>query len=207
MANKYLAPLILAYGSLIGNTEAKVKTPRKQYVKYQSGLKLEVVTNPNDKYCPIKYFKDNKNTNKLVRVNPSDLDKKVSEHFEVKEFARIDQPSYVPEEYKQTVNGEDYFRCIRLNPKLLSYLEKTRKVTGKLEVIHGYRPPNYNSKVEGAKHSTHPNGNAADTKYTLKDKSKKVRKRIDEIFADEGLGIGPTVTHFDVRGKRARWFY
>ncbi|MBS3151781.1 hypothetical protein J4230_00050 [Candidatus Woesearchaeota archaeon] len=116
MTNKTLIPLILGYALYIGDAEAgtRARVPKKKYVTYPSGLKLEVVTNPNDKDCPQKYFRDPNNSgNKLVRVRPSDLDKKVSPHFDVGEFALIHHQEDVPEKYKQRIGEEDYFRCIR----------------------------------------------------------------------------------------------
>ena len=78
-----------------------------------------------------------------------------------------------------------------------------------VRVLSGYRSPEYNASISGAKRSQHMQGRAAD--IAVKDHSPaQVADAIEALIAagrmqDGGLGRYPGFTHYDVRGSRARW--
>lgn len=52
---------------------------------------------------------------------------------------------------------------VKVSPELVAKLEKLRQVVGRpIKINSGYRSPEYNKKVGGAKHSQHMDGRAAD---------------------------------------------
>ena len=114
---------------------------------------------------------------------------KLSEHFSVKEFACSD--------------GSDE---IRIDPKLVDYLEKIRAHFGKpVRITSGYRSPAYNAKVGGVKNSYHLKGMAADIVIDGV-KSKEVAQYAETIGCG---GIGwyeaRNFTHIDTRSGCVRW--
>lgn len=114
---------------------------------------------------------------------------KLSEHFSVKEFACSD--------------GSDE---IRIDPKLVDYLEKIRAHFGKpVRITSGYRSPTYNAKVGGVKNSYHMKGMAADIVIDGV-KSKEVAQYAETIGCG---GIGwyeaRNFTHIDTRSGCVRW--
>jgi uncharacterized protein YcbK (DUF882 family) len=76
-------------------------------------------------------------------------------------------------------------------------------------VISGYRSPDYNTKIKGAKRSQHLFAKAADivvpgmTSLEVRDTIIKLIK--EGKMRKGGVGIYPTFTHYDVRGFNARW--
>ena len=114
---------------------------------------------------------------------------KLSEHFTVREFACSD--------------GSDE---IRIDPKLVDYLEKIRAHFGKpVRITSGYRSPTYNAKVGGVKNSYHLKGMAADIVIDGV-KSKEVAQYAETIGCG---GIGwyeaRNFTHIDTRSGCVRW--
>ena len=114
---------------------------------------------------------------------------KLSEHFTVREFACSD--------------GSDE---IRIDPKLVDYLEKIRAHFGKpVRITSGYRSPAYNAKVGGVKNSYHMKGMAADIVIDGV-KSKEVAQYAETIGCG---GIGwyeaRNFTHIDTRSGCVRW--
>lgn len=114
---------------------------------------------------------------------------KLSEHFTVREFACSD--------------GSDE---IRIDPKLVDYLEKIRAHFGKpVRITSGYRSPAYNAKVGGVKNSYHLKGMAADIVIDGV-KSKEVAQYAETIGCG---GIGwyeaKNFTHIDTRSGCVRW--
>lgn len=79
-----------------------------------------------------------------------------------------------------------------------------------IHINSGYRTKAYNDKQPGsAKNSQHLSGKAADitTKYFT---PKQVAAAIEELIAVKlmkqgGIGKYPGFTHYDIRGKKARW--
>lgn len=113
----------------------------------------------------------------------------LSPHFTVREFACSD--------------GSDE---IRIDPKLVDYLEKIRAHFDKpVRITSGYRSPAYNAKVGGVKNSYHMKGMAADIVIDGV-KSKEVAQYAETIGCG---GIGwyeaRNFTHIDTRSGCVRW--
>ena len=100
--------------------------------------------------------------------------------------------------------------------KVLQNLQVLRDACGKpISVMSGYRSPERNENVGGAKKSQHMEANACDIK--IKDmKPEDAAKLVEKLIAEGkmcqgGLGIYPRSTaaegwiHYDTRGVKARW--
>ena len=90
--------------------------------------------------------------------------------------------------------------------RLLDLLEDIRAHFGKpVNINSGYRCPNHNAAVGGAKGSQHLKGTAADLWISGVD-PQKVYDFADGLVGHAG-GVGDydTFTHIDVRGHKARW--
>lgn len=117
--------------------------------------------------------------------------KQLSAHFKVREFACGD--------------GSD---AVLVAPRLVMVLETVRTHFDAPVVIHsGYRTPQYNAKVNGAAHSQHCYGMAAD--ISVKDQTPAaVAAYARQLMPDWG-GVGvyakKCFTHIDVRETRADW--
>ena len=131
----------------------------------------------------------------MVEINAyskaKDGGKKLSTNFTVKEFACKD--------------GSD---AVLVAPRLVMVLQSIRSHFGVPVVIHSaYRTPQYNAKVDGAAHSQHCYGTAAD--ITVKGQTPAaVAAYARELMPDWG-GVGvysqKGFTHIDVREVRADW--
>ena len=97
--------------------------------------------------------------------------------------------------------------------KLLSeQLQILRDYIGKpIKINSGYRSPEYNHKIGGAKHSQHKLGNAADIRVEGVS-PREVHSIISELIKDGrmkegGLGKYNSFTHYDIGydGKKRRW--
>lgn len=115
-------------------------------------------------------------------------------YFETSEFASKDgQPSTWP-----TV----------VNPQLIELCNAVREEFGRpLKVNSGYRSPEHNEKVGGAKNSMHVLGQAADIAPLKKDMKHiadlwRIAKKLNP---SGGVGLYDTFVHLDVRGYAARW--
>lgn len=90
--------------------------------------------------------------------------------------------------------------------------EVNRLYPGKERIVivnSGYRCPEWNRRVGGAKSSKHMSNpvNAADIRIPGIT-PKQLGVICDKIFHDGGVGLGgATIVHVDDRGKRARWYY
>lgn len=96
-----------------------------------------------------------------------------------------------------------------VNPSLVDGLQKLRDKTGRsITILSGYRCPEHNRKVGGAKLSQHPQGTAADITIEGLNEVEMVlaAEQIPE-FRTGGIGFYPGrgFAHVDVRGSRARW--
>lgn len=119
----------------------------------------------------------------------TDKNKSLSTHFTVEEFASKD--------------GADE---VKIDTKLVSYLEKIRTYFGKPTVINsGYRTPEHNAKVGGVKDSYHVKGMAADICV------QGVASKDVALYA-ESLKIGgigwyekQNFVHIDTRSGSVRW--
>jgi uncharacterized protein YcbK (DUF882 family) len=93
---------------------------------------------------------------------------------------------------------------------LANNLQVLRDALGKsITITSGYRSPEHNAKVKGAKNSQHITGMAADIKVTGMT-PKEVALVIEGLIESGkmkqvGLGIYPSWVHYDIRGIKARW--
>lgn len=114
---------------------------------------------------------------------------RLSEHFDSEEFKCKD--------------GKEH----AINKKLIDGLEELRKLAGKpIHINSGYRSPEYNKKIKGAKYSQHLLGNAAD--ITIQGYTPKQIKAMAEkiaVFKNGGIGLYKTFVHVDVRSGKSRW--
>ena len=113
---------------------------------------------------------------------------KITEHFRVKEYACKDgSPIVFVDEY------------------LAEMLEILRKTIKKPIIItSGYRTPEHNKKVGGAKYSFHMRGMAAD--IIVKDMTPKdVAKELDKLAPNScGIIVYESWVHFDTRNNKYR---
>ncbi len=115
--------------------------------------------------------------------------KLLSAHFKVREFACGD--------------GSD---AVLVAPRLVMVLETIRAHFGAPVTINsGYRTPQYNAKVNGAAHSQHCYGMAADISVSGQ-KPETVAAFARSIMPDwGGVGIYGSFCHIDVRETKADW--
>ena len=94
---------------------------------------------------------------------------------------------------------------------LADNLQILREQLGKpIRVISGYRSPAYNRKIGGARRSQHMLAKAADIKVAGLTPT-EVKAAIEALIAEGamkkgGVGLYKTFTHYDVRGRNARWY-
>ena len=118
----------------------------------------------------------------------TDENVKITDHFKVKEFACKDgSPVVFIDEY------------------LVTLLEILRKTINKPIIItSGYRTPERNKKVGGAKYSYHMRGYAADIRVNGMT-PKEVAKELNKIVPNNcGIIVYDNWVHFDVRNKKYR---
>lgn len=115
--------------------------------------------------------------------------KKLSENFTVKEFACKD--------------GSDK---VIIDTKLVTILQTIRDHFGKtVTITSGYRNPEYNSRIGGAKSSQHCLGTAADIVIEGVSPLEVAQYAEFLLNATGGIGLYGSFTHIDVRLSRARW--
>ena len=115
--------------------------------------------------------------------------RQLSSHFKVREFACGD--------------GSD---AVLVAPRLVMVLESIRTHFGvPVTVSSGYRTPQYNAKVDGAAHSQHCYGMAAD--IVVKGQTPEtVAAYARQLMPDwGGVGVYKSFTHVDVREAKAGW--
>ena len=94
--------------------------------------------------------------------------------------------------------------------QLAKNLQVLRDAVGKsISITSGYRSPQHNKKIGGAKDSQHVKGMAADIKVagmTPKEVALVIEGLIEQgKMKQGGIGIYPSWVHYDVRGTKARW--
>ena len=117
--------------------------------------------------------------------------KQLSAHFKVREFACGD--------------GSD---VVLVAPRLVMVLETIRAHFGAPVVIHSaYRTPQYNAKANGAEHSQHCYGTAAD--ISVRGQTPAVVAAYARQLMPDWGGVGvyskKGFTHIDVREVKADW--
>lgn len=124
-----------------------------------------------------------------VYSREKDGGRRISPHFQVKEFA--------------CTGGTD---TIFVSPVLVEVLEKVRVHFGKPVIVSsGYRTEARNKSVGGAAYSQHKYGMAADV-YINGVAPKVVAAYAETLLPESGgIGVYPTFTHIDVRAVKARW--
>ena len=115
--------------------------------------------------------------------------RQLSSHFKVREFACGD--------------GSD---AVLVAPRLVMVLESIRTHFGvPVTVSSGYRTPQYNAKVDGAAHSQHCYGTAADIMVSGQT-PEAVAAYARQLMPDwGGVGVYKSFTHVDVREAKAGW--
>jgi uncharacterized protein YcbK (DUF882 family) len=94
--------------------------------------------------------------------------------------------------------------------QLAKNLQVLRDALGKtISITSGYRSPQHNKKIGGAKDSQHVKGMAADIKVTgmtPKEVALVIEGLIEQgKIKQGGIGIYPSWVHYDIRGTKARW--
>lgn len=94
--------------------------------------------------------------------------------------------------------------------ELAKNLQVLRNAINKsISITSGYRSPEHNAKVKGAKDSQHVKGTAADIKVagmTPKEVALVIEGLIEKgKIKQGGIGIYPSWVHYDIRGTKARW--
>ena len=121
------------------------------------------------------------------------------------------EKNFILSEFK-CKDGSDVPDSMLDNVKLLAKnLQVLRDEIGKpIRVISGYRSPKYNRKIGGARKSQHMTSKAADIKIkgmTPAEVKRTIVRLIKEgKMMSGGIGLYRTFTHYDVRGRNARWY-
>lgn len=122
---------------------------------------------------------------------------KITANFKLSEFNSKDG-SPMPDDVRHNVI------------KLACNLQRLRNVLkARITVNSGYRSPNHNKAVGGAKNSQHLTGKAADIVVNGFD-SIQVKETIEQLIQDGemlqgGLKAYNSFVHYDIRGQKARW--
>lgn len=242
----------MAFGGVgLVSSEADAKTSHsskkkskknKPFVQFSSGVRVEKVSDPrligSDSRCVkldpsrekdrrkiykrCEYYDPRRMGVPLVRVKKSDLDRKVSKHFRVGDFARIDPKDvqYVREDDVISHDGGFYRRYFRVDKKLIDILEKIRvRARVGLTTDEGTRGYGENTRMytercvgKGRKAfrkcahmgSMHIPGRAVD----IVNDSPAIAHAAERVLQGTGgIGVGPTTIHVDDRAKKARWWY
>ena len=101
---------------------------------------------------------------------------------------------------------EDELKKLKnVNPRVIEQFEKLQKAYGKkIGIESGYRDPEHNARVGGAKHSQHIKGTALDldTGHLSREERIKIIK-IASAMGFQGIGVYQNNLHIDIAGKRA----
>ena len=94
----------------------------------------------------------------------------------------------------------------RVKPQVVQGLEAVSQAVGyQLQITSGYRSPDYNTEVGGAKKSQHMEGNAVDvvqSGLTVEQRQAFIKAAVDAGFT--AIGVYNTFTHVDIRGGALR---
>lgn len=237
-------------------THGPMKTPHKPRMKYQnfinSSTKLEIIEGSKltalqgtqeiaEKYNPLKKsdmpeiqdqceFYDAWHSGiPLVKIRPGDLEKRLSPHFKVKDFVRID-PNWlhvVKAGGYQKYDGEYYRTIARIDPKLISTIEeivvtmernankgrkKKPRIKINLHVDEAYRPYGENARTyvwmnehrkPGEPEESHPHSRHISGRAVDIDKIPGLEEVADRVLKTRGTGgigkHGASIVHVDCR--------
>ncbi|OUU20355.1 MAG: hypothetical protein CBB97_17905 [Candidatus Endolissoclinum sp. TMED37] len=122
----------------------------------------------------------------------------LEKNFNLNEFKCKDGSS-VPDEYLENV---------KLLAKNLQILRD--KINKPIVIISGYRSPEYNKKIGGAKRSQHMLAKASDIIVSGMSPTEVKETIVSLIKSGEmhpgGIGLYQSFTHYDVRGVNRRWY-
>ena len=122
-------------------------------------------------------------------IMDTDANEKVGQHFKVREFA-----------------CRDGSQVVFIDSYLVSILDILRNQAGKPVIINsGYRTPERNKAVGGAKYSYHMRGMAADIRIEGMT-AKEIANKLNAIVPNDECGIivYNTWVHIDTRTKKYR---
>ena len=121
-------------------------------------------------------------------IMDKEANEKVGQHFKVKEFA-----------------CKDGSQVVFIDSYLVSILDILRNQVGKPVIINsGYRTPERNKKVDGAKYSYHMRGMAADIRINGMS-AKEIADKLDKIIPNEcGIIVYSKWVHIDTRTSKYR---
>jgi uncharacterized protein YcbK (DUF882 family) len=124
-------------------------------------------------------------------------DMRLTENFTLQEFASKDGAPFPHEVVKNLAI-------------LAEQLQVIRDHFGKpIEITSGYRSPEHNAKIKGAKHSYHTKGMAADIKVQgvePKEVAAVIKRLMDTgMIRKGGLKAYKTWSHYDWRGEYTTW--
>jgi len=188
----------------------KKKVFTKKKLRLPSGLELEVISNPQLIGEGREFYDPGYSGNPLVKVRKEDLGKKVSKYFTLGEFARIETIPLAKKEFTQARWGDTYYTHIRIESDMLKRLDNLRaQLKRPVSINSGYRSYGYNQRLyQNVYHrkqtkSRHCSGDGVD----IDGGYKTIRRSIERIFKNGGIGKGYSFTHLDTRGWPARWRY
>lgn len=121
-------------------------------------------------------------------IMDTDGNEKIGQHFKVREFA-----------------CKDGSQIVFIDSYLVSILDILRNQVGKPIIINsGYRTPERNKLVGGAKYSYHMRGMAADIRIDGMG-AKEIANKLNAIIPNEcGIIVYKTWVHIDTRTKKYR---
>lgn len=132
-------------------------------------------------------------TNKLYELDYKMKDHYITQHFKYSEFfCRGEEP---PQIYYDNI------------VKVATELEKLREIVKRpIRINSGWRSPEVNKLLGGAKNSQHLTGKACDIKVSLFN-NKNVPLYACRYTGFNGIGVGVTYTHLDTRDNFTIWYY
>ena len=112
------------------------------------------------------------------------------------------------------------FSCNDGTPVPEKFMDNVQELANNLQILRdylkqpiginsGFRHPEYNKRIGGVKNSQHLTASAGDIvvgNMTPKQVARKIRMLIDYgVMEEGGVGLYNSFTHYDIRGKKARW--
>ncbi len=230
MLKRGLAYLTAAYIALCSPTALAQEPPKT--VHFPSGLELKIIDDSrltgSDELCSpyielrrkkgiklpkeCEYYDPNQSGNPLLEIGKDTLNQQLSPHIKVRDFAKIgkdEQLRYARRGEYWRNKGEYFYKYIRVDSDLLERLEKLHEQTNvALPIIDAFRSFGYNTRMYWAlgkvpTSSHHSSGDAVDIRVN----PRRISTVLNQLFENDGLGIGGSFIHVDTRGKKARWYY